>query len=255
MLFRSQRQLREQLSRQLQSHHELHRQHCQSLAELLRQHELNTRALLAELPTTDADQPQAEAALGELQQQRQHDREQVAALAEQMRGIARQAETIHRATEDMDAIAKQTNLLALNAAIEAARAGDSGRGFAVVADEVRALSSRSNDFSLAIRTTVAEMIEALAQTDAQTSQLTQADNDSAEQALQRVAARLAQLQEEAARAQQTARQLAELPTELSGRLAPPELPPADALAALAGQQQALAELAARLRQQATPAGA
>ncbi|MFO6383487.1 methyl-accepting chemotaxis protein, partial [Pseudomonas aeruginosa] len=72
-------------------------------------------------------------------------------LVERMDQVRLKITEILQSTQDMDAIAKQTNLLALNAAIEAARAGESGRGFAVVADEVRALSTRSTEFSAAIR--------------------------------------------------------------------------------------------------------
>ncbi|WP_407071356.1 methyl-accepting chemotaxis protein [Pseudomonas aeruginosa] len=72
-------------------------------------------------------------------------------LVERMDHVRQKIAEILQSTQDMDAIAKQTNLLALNAAIEAARAGESGRGFAVVADEVRALSTRSTEFSAAIR--------------------------------------------------------------------------------------------------------
>ena len=58
-------------------------------------------------------------------------------------------------------IAEQTNLLALNAAIESARAGEHGRGFAVVADEVRALSSRTQNATAQIHSSIKEIQDTL----------------------------------------------------------------------------------------------
>jgi methyl-accepting chemotaxis protein len=82
-------------------------------------------------------------------------------LVEKMDIVTAKVSEILSVLVDIDGIAKQTNLLALNAAIEAARAGESGRGFAVVADEVRKLSSRSEQFSQQIRTTVNGVTEAI----------------------------------------------------------------------------------------------
>lgn len=82
-------------------------------------------------------------------------------LVEKMDIVTDKVSEILNVLADIDGIAKQTNLLALNAAIEAARAGEYGRGFAVVADEVRKLSSRSEQFSQQIRTTVSGVKEAI----------------------------------------------------------------------------------------------
>ncbi|WP_394561416.1 methyl-accepting chemotaxis protein [Aquipseudomonas alcaligenes] len=245
---RQQEQL-ERLHQQLLTARSSRQQHWQDLDEQRQQQSHSAAALQAELPPVDsASQQQAQTALSRLEQQRQQSRGQAGSLAERMRGIAQQAETILRATDDMDAIAKQTNLLALNAAIEAARAGESGRGFAVVADEVRALSSRSTDFSLAIRGTVAEMLDALRQADTQANQLAQADAQTADEAQQCIAAQLAQLSQSQAQALAGAARLAEL-LQANTLTPPPE--PSDALDDLRQQEQALTELAARLREHST----
>jgi methyl-accepting chemotaxis protein len=96
-------------------------------------------------------------------------------LIEKMDVVSDKVSEILSVLVDIDGIAKQTNLLALNAAIEAARAGESGRGFAVVADEVRKLSSRSEQFSQQIRTTVSGVKEAISTAESSISQMSSLD--------------------------------------------------------------------------------
>ncbi|HSC83889.1 MAG TPA: methyl-accepting chemotaxis protein [Pseudomonas sp.] len=250
LLAHLQLQLREQASAQQRPWQELHEQ--------LNQSSHSARELLADLQPDHSNAAQeGRTALASLSASLLQSRNQSAQLAERMRAITGQAESILRATEDMDSIAKQTNLLALNAAIEAARAGESGRGFAVVADEVRALSSRSTDFSQAIRSTVAGMLDALQQADAQASQLAQADQQVEEQVCQQIDTRLHALLAQQQQAVAAANQLSELLQALQAQSCAPN--PADFDAGILGewqhQQRALAELVRRLQQQAADADA
>lgn len=96
-------------------------------------------------------------------------------LVEKMDVVSEKVSEILNVLADIDGISKQTNLLALNAAIEAARAGEYGRGFAVVADEVRKLSSRSEQFSQQIRTTVSGVKEAISTAEGSISQMASLD--------------------------------------------------------------------------------
>lgn len=62
----------------------------------------------------------------------------------EIKGLADAAQRIGDIVDLIRNIAGQTNLLALNATIEAARAGESGRGFAVVASEVKSLAVQTS---------------------------------------------------------------------------------------------------------------
>ena len=118
----------------------------------------------------------------------------VADLAGQVREIGKVIDVIR-------GIADQTNLLALNAAIEAARAGEQGRGFAVVADEVRALAHRTQTSTVDIEKMIGEVqVGADNAVAAMNKSLTWANNtqtlaQNAGEALQRITASVAKINE------------------------------------------------------------
>ncbi|MCK6186987.1 methyl-accepting chemotaxis protein [Pseudomonas sp. EYE_354] len=115
--------------------------------------------------------------------------------------LANQVREIGKVIDVIRSIADQTNLLALNAAIEAARAGEQGRGFAVVADEVRALAHRTQTSTVDIEKMIgAVQVGADGAVAAMNKSMTWANNtqtlaQNAGQALQRITASVAKINE------------------------------------------------------------
>jgi methyl-accepting chemotaxis protein len=97
------------------------------------------------------------AAVGEATQAMTVVRDSASAVTETIRGLSAKSTEIDGIVGTITALADQTNLLALNAAIEAARAGEQGRGFAVVAEEVRKLAEESGHAAASIAALVAEI--------------------------------------------------------------------------------------------------
>jgi methyl-accepting chemotaxis protein len=251
-LSEQQRQLLEALDTQWAALADSQQRHQQQQHERIGQHSERVHAALLPIQQQDsaAAVQQIQQAMRALSAGQQLGEQQAATQGERLRVVSELVQTIMRATDDMDSIAKQTNLLALNAAIEAARAGDTGRGFAVVADEVRALSNRSTEFSQTIRSTLANMLDALQQAATQATPQTQDDVDAHQQLIEPLLQTLAQQQ---ASSREAAAQTLGLLHELQAEL-PQALPavPHNPLNELHQHQQALAELAAQLKHNSAP---
>ncbi|GAC1036624.1 methyl-accepting chemotaxis protein [Pseudomonas sp. No.117] len=127
--------------------------------------------------------------------------EEITDSTQKVQTLEGQIREIGKVLEVIRGIAEQTNLLALNAAIEAARAGEQGRGFAVVADEVRALAHRTQGSTgeiermmSTVRSSAEEAVSAMHKSQSLADDTQQRANRAGE-ALERITAGVARIEE------------------------------------------------------------
>jgi methyl-accepting chemotaxis protein len=81
----------------------------------------------------------------------------VEGIAENILALSEQTQQIGEIIATVNDIAAQSNILALNASVEAARAGEHGKGFAVVAVEVRNLAEQSRQATAQIKAILSDI--------------------------------------------------------------------------------------------------